>query len=146
MFDFSPVGGVVAVVGIIFMALVGWHLIPLARRSQNAPQGLFHIHEYLTEVKVPEESKAIGKSLSELESTTEDSDSLIIGLIRGEDSIRGAAWREQIQAGDVLVLEAGPQGINKFVPTLGLELTGTQTKEELKESEPKESAVMQASC
>jgi di/tricarboxylate transporter len=143
MFDFSPVGGVVALAGIIFVALVGWHLIPLARRSKNAPQDLFHIQEYLTEVKVPENSKAIGKSLSELESATEDSDALIIGLIRGEQSIRGAAWREQIQVGDVLVLEAGPQGINKFVSTLGLELTGTQTKEELKESEPKKSTGMQ---
>ena len=74
-----------------------------------------------------------------MESATEDSDALIIGLIRGEQSIRGAAWREQIQVGDVLVLEAGPQGINKFVSTLGLELTGTQPKDELKESEPKKS-------
>ena len=139
MFDFSPVGGVVALAGIIFVALIGWHLIPLARRSKNAPQDLFQIQEYLTEVKVPENSKAIGKSLSELESATEDSDALIISLIRGEHSIRGAAWREKIQAGDVLVLEAGPQGINKFVAALGLELTGTQTKEELKEPEPKKS-------
>jgi len=136
MFDFSPVGGVVAVTGIIFVALLGWHLIPFARRSKNAPQDLFHIQEYLTEVKVPENSKAIGKSLSELESATEDSDALIIGLIRGEQSIRGAAWREQIQVGDILVLEAGPQGLNKFVSALGLELTGTQTKEELPEPEP----------
>jgi di/tricarboxylate transporter len=141
MFDFSPVGGVVAVAGIIFVALVGWHLIPLARRSKNAPQDLFHIQEYLTEVKVPLNSKAIGKSLSELEAATEDSDALIIGLIRGEQSIRGAAWREQIQVGDVLVLEAGPQGINKFVSTLGLELTGTQPKEDLKESELMEAVV-----
>ncbi len=139
MFDFSPVGGVVAVLGIIFVALIGWHLIPMARRSKNAPQDLFHIQEYLTEVKVPENSKAIGKSLSELESATEDSDALIIGLVRGEQSIRGAAWREQIQVGDVLVLEAGPQGINKFVSTLGLELTGTQSKEEVVEPEQKKS-------
>jgi len=139
MFDFSPVGGVVAVVGIIFVALVGWHLIPLARRSKNASQELFHIQEYLTEVKVPEHSKAIGKSLSELESATEDSDVLIIGHIRGEQSIRGAAWREHIQVDDVLVLEAGPQGINKFVSALGLELTGTQPKEEVHEVETKKS-------
>ena len=137
MFDFSPVGGVVAVAGVIFVALIGWHLIPMARRSKNAPQDLFHIQEYLTEVKVPEGSTAIGKSLSELEAATEDSDALIISLIRGELSIRGAAWREQIQAGDVLVLEAGHQGINKFVSTLGLELTGTQSKEDIGEVELK---------
>lgn len=139
MFDFSPVGGVVAIAGIFFVALVGWRLIPLARRSKNAPQDLFHIQEYLTEVKVPENSKAIGKSLSELESATEDSDALIISLIRGEQSIRGAAWREKIQVGDVLVLEAGHQGINKFVSKLGLELSGTQSKEEVGEVEPQNS-------
>ena len=139
MFDFSPVGGVVAIIGIFFVAVVGWRLIPLARRTKNAPQDLFHIQEYLTEVSVPENSKAIGKSLSELESATEDSDALIISLIRGERSIRGAAWREKIQVGDVLVLEAGHQGINKFVSTLGLELSGTQSKEEVGEGEPQKS-------
>ncbi len=131
MFDFSPVGGVVAVTGILFVAVIGWRLIPSARRKKNAPQELFHIQEYVTEVKVPEESKAIGKSLSELEKATEDSDALIIGLVRGEQSIRGATWREHIQAGDILVIEAGPKGINKFVSALDLELTGTQPKEEL---------------
>lgn len=139
MFDFSPVGGIVALVGIFFVALVGWRLIPFARRSKNVPQDLFHIQEYLTEVNVPENSKAIGKSLSELESATEDSDVLIISLVRAEQSIRGAAWREQIQAGDVLVLEAGHQGINKFVSTLGLELTGTQPKDEVTDSESSKS-------
>jgi len=139
MFDFTPVGGIVALVGILFVALAGWRLIPLARRSQNAPQDLFHIQEYLTEVEVPDHSKAIGKSLSELETATEDSDVLIIGLVRGDQSIRGAAWREHIQVGDVLVLEAGPQGINKFVSTLGLELTGTQPKEETPDPGKKQS-------
>ncbi|HNP59692.1 MAG TPA: SLC13 family permease [Nitrospirales bacterium] len=134
MFDFTPVGGIMALVGILFVALVGWRFIPIARRSQNAPQDLFSIQEYLTEVEVPENSKAIGKSLSELEMATEDSDALIIGLVRGDQSIRGAAWREHIQVGDVLVLEAGPQGINKFVSTLGLKLTGTQPKEEIQDS------------
>jgi di/tricarboxylate transporter len=140
MFDFTPVGGVLALVGIIFVALVGWRLIPLARRSQNAPQDLFHIQEYLTEVEVPEDSKAIGKSLSELESATDDSDALIIGLVRGDQSIRGAAWRERIQAGDILVLEAGPKGINAFVSTLGLELVGSQAKEEGPAPEQQQSA------
>ncbi len=143
MFDFSPVGGVVALMGIIFVAVVGWHLIPSARRNKNAPQELFHLQEYVTEVKVSEESKAIGKSLSELEKATEDSDALIIGLIRGEQSIRGATWREHIQAGDILVLEAGPKGISKFVSTLGLELTGTQPKEEIERSESQKSPVTQ---
>ena len=130
MFDFAPVGSTVAIIGIVFVTLIGWRLIPYARRTKNAPQDLFHIEGYVTEARVPEQAKAIGKSLTEIESETEDSDALIVGLIRGERSIRGATWRERIQAGDVLVLEAGPEAIKKFVTTLGLELTGTQPKEE----------------
>jgi len=138
MFDFSPVGGFVAFAGILFVAMVGWRLIPRERRTMNAPQDLFKIQEYVTEVKVPADSKAIGKSLSELETATEESDALIIGLVRGEQSIRGAAWREKIREGDVLVLEAGPQGIKNFVSALGLEITGTQTKDEVQdEKKPK---------
>ncbi|MGE0472777.1 MAG: SLC13 family permease [Nitrospirales bacterium] len=135
MFDFTPVGGIVALVGIVFVAFIGWHFIPRARRSKNAPQDLFQIQEYVTEGKVVPGSKAVGKSLIELEAATDDSDVQIIGLIRGEQSIRGAAWRERIQEGDVLILEAGPQGMNKFVSALGLELTGTQPQEEVKEAE-----------
>ena len=150
MFDFSPVGTIVALLGLLFVTLVGWHLIPAARRKESAPQELFKIQDYITEVRVTADSKAVGKSLNELERATEDSDALIVGLIRGDQSIRGAVWREGIQEGDILVLEAGPQGIKKFVETLKLELTGTQLKEETEESReakrvlPKDQILMEA--
>lgn len=122
MFDFSPVGGTVAVVGIGFVALIGWHLIPEARRKHIPTQELFQLGAYVTEVRVPPDSKAVGKMLSELEHETESSDVLIVGLIRGNQSIMGAAWRERIQPGDVLILESDPKGIDKFVSALRLEL------------------------
>ncbi len=150
MFDFSPVGGVVAFLGLLFVTLIGWHLIPAARRKQSAPQELFQIEDYITEVQVTAQSKAIGKSLTELERATEDSDALIVGLIRGDQSIRGAVWRESIQEGDILVLEAGPQSIKKFVETLKLELSGTQPKDEIEDKQevnrvlPKDQVLMEA--
>ncbi len=36
MFDFTPVGGVVAVAGVLFVALVGWRLIPVERSKHDA--------------------------------------------------------------------------------------------------------------
>jgi len=129
MFDFSPVGVIVAFLGLLFVTLIGWHLIPAARRNQSAPQELFKIEDYITEVLVTAESKAIGKSLTEIEKITEDSEALVVGLVRGDQSIRGAIWREGLQEGDILVIEAGPQGIKKFVETLKLELAGTQANE-----------------
>jgi hypothetical protein len=51
-----------------------------------------------------------------LETTTGDSDVLIMGLVRGDQSIRGAAWKDRIQVGDVLVLKARPQGRINLCP------------------------------
>jgi di/tricarboxylate transporter len=129
MFDFTPVGATVALVGLVFVTVIGWHLIPSARRKQKASQELFKIEDYVAEVRVPEGSKAIEMSLDELEAATEDSDALVVGLIRGERSILGAAWRERIQAGDILILESDQKGLDKFVGTLELELPSPQEKE-----------------
>ena len=129
MFDFSPVGATVALVGLVFVTVIGWHLIPSARRKQKASEELFRIEDYVAEVMVPEGSKAVGKSLDELEAATEDSDALVVGLIRGKQSILGATWRERIQAGDILILESDQKGLDKFVAKLELDFAKTQEKE-----------------
>ena len=136
MFDFTPVGITVVLVGLTFVTLIGWHLIPAARRKQSPSQELFHIEDYVAEVKVPEGSKAIGKSLDELESATEDSDTLVVGLIRGEQSILGAAWRERIQAGDILIVESDHKRIDKFVATLGLQFASQPKKDDDEKKTP----------
>ena len=134
MFDFTPVGIVVSVVGVAFVSLVGWRLIPLASRKRRATQELFDVEDYVTEITVPQGSQIIGKSLLEVEASTEESDALIVGLIRGARSIFRLTLRERVQAGDILLLEAGSEGIKAFVSSLDLELPGA-AKESLTEQE-----------
>ena len=141
MFDFSPVGLTVALVGLVFVTVLGWRLIPSARRKQKPTQELFRIADYVAEVRVPEESKAIGKSLDELEAATEDSDALVVGLIRDDRSIIGAAWRERIQSGDIIILESDQKGLDKFVGTLELELPSAKKKEKEESEKPKTDAL-----
>ncbi|TVQ55418.1 MAG: SLC13 family permease [Phycisphaerales bacterium] len=62
MFDFAPVGLVVAVAGVLFITLIGWRLIPQRQPHASADE-LFDISDYLAELRVPEDSKLIGKSL-----------------------------------------------------------------------------------
>lgn len=124
MFDFTPVGLVVAVVGVLFVSVFGWRLIPAASRKRKATQELFNIEDYVTEIHVPEDSSIIGQSLLDIEASTEESDALIVGLIRGARSIFRLTLRERVQAGDILLIEAGSDGINKFLSELGLELPG----------------------
>ena len=43
MFDFAPVGLAVAVVGVIYVALIGWRLIPIERGKTDSGTELFEL-------------------------------------------------------------------------------------------------------
>ncbi len=126
MFDFSPVGIVAAVAGVLFVTLVGWRLIPNISNDQGAVKELFEIQEYVAEVRVGEKSPIVGKKIRELDSTSEDSDVAIIGLVRNGRRFPGHARREIIKPGDLLVIEANATNIDAFVGAIGLEYVGSE--------------------
>ena len=126
MFDFTPVGAAVALAGIIFVAVAGWHLIPKSRRARLSPDELFEIEDYITEARVGEKSSAIGMRVRNLDEQCEEFDTTIVGLIRANRRQPGAARREVIRAGDILILEAGHDEIDKFCGALDLELVGVE--------------------
>ena len=103
MFDFAPVGGVAAIAGLAFVALVGWRLIPARDDGALTAEDL---DAYIAELVVPEGSKHIGKRLSELEEIAEKSDVIIIGLMRDGKRRYGRAQNTELRAGDAIVLEA----------------------------------------
>jgi len=43
MFDFAPVGLACAIVGVAYVALIGWRLLPAARKSADAGKELFDL-------------------------------------------------------------------------------------------------------
>ena len=67
MFDFAPVGGVCAVVGVLFVMFIGWRLIPAERAQHDTGKELFDLKAYIAEVLVPESSSVIGKRVRELD-------------------------------------------------------------------------------
>jgi di/tricarboxylate transporter len=125
MFDFTPVGAAVALAGLAFVALAGWRLIPSARRGKSEDSALFEIDAYVTELSVPEGSALVGKGRRQLEAEFEGHGAELAGLIRSHQRIHSATWRGTVAAGDILVLEADPEGIDKLVGTYGLELVGS---------------------
>ena len=125
MFDFTPVGATVAIVGVAYVAFVGWRLIPRSRRSLASQQDIFHIEDYVAEAKVPEGSAAVGKTVGELDVLAREQDVVIIGVIRNRMRIFAAARHQRVRADDILVVEAGPKEIDKFVNSHELELVGT---------------------
>lgn len=124
MFDFAPVGGVAALAGVAFIALVGWRLIPTSRSENDAGKDLFKIEAYVAEVVVGEESPAIGRQVRELDEACEDCDVAIIGVIRRGKRLPGQGRRQEIRKGDILVVEAPAKAIDKFVGELKLSYVG----------------------
>ena len=128
MFDFAPVGGIAAIAGLTFVALVGWRLIPPRDDEGSASEELA---QYIAELTVPEGSKQIGKRLSELEDEAEKTDVAILGLIRDGNRRYGQARNTALKAGDALVLEATPDALDEFRAALNLALSDVERTEQL---------------
>lgn len=134
MFDFTPVGLAVAAAGVLFVALVGWRLVPVRERA--GAEG-FEIAAYLTEAIIVEGSKAAGKTLGELEAALEDSGAQIVGLVRNEVRLLGPSPSRFVHAGDILVIEAEVESLTEALSRLGLKLAAAERPEK-DEKEPAE--------
>lgn len=128
MFDFAPVGGVAAVVGLLFVALVGWRLIP--QREDSSGEAT-QIAPYIAELTVPEGSPLIGKRLGTLYPEAEQADVAILGLIRQGKRRYGRATGALLQDGDTLVLEAAPAALDEFRSALSLNFSDAARQEKL---------------
>ena len=121
MFDFSPVGLAVAIGGLIFVAVIGWRLIPRARRTANVPSQLFETDDYLTETRVPEDSGLIGKTVQEVEAFR-DGNVEIVGRARGASGAIFLPQNHVIEAGDVIILRADTDALKKLIEEHDIDL------------------------
>ena len=71
MLDFSPVGLSIAFLGVIFIAFIGWRLIPKSSHKNPDNLSMFSIDEYITEIRIPESCKFIDLDIKEAERITE---------------------------------------------------------------------------
>ena len=121
MFDFAPVGLACAVVGVLFVATIGWRLLPARYKEQQTAQKLFDVSGYVAELHVPEDSPAIGQRVRDLDTLAEEEDVAVIGLIRRGKRLPGQARLSEVRVGDILVVEAVPEAIDKIVGVLKLD-------------------------
>ncbi|MEM8629654.1 MAG: SLC13 family permease [Pseudomonadota bacterium] len=134
MFDFAPVGGLAALGGLAFVALVGWRLIPPPDRSESEEGVMDDVADYIAELAVPEGSKLIGQKLRDQIDVAEENDVAIIGLARGGKRLYGTQRNTTLLAGDTLVLQARPEALDEFRAALDLALTDKE-REDLRKAE-----------
>lgn len=136
MFDYTPVGVVVAGAGIVFVALLGRHLVPARERSGAED---FETGAYITEVRIPKDSKADGKRLHAVEAILEESGAQILGMIRNDLRVNAPRGNRVVRADDILVIEAEADTLSAALSSLGLKLEEDRLSKDEKELEtPKE--------
>lgn len=121
MFDFTPVGGSVALAGLAFLVLVGWKLIP-ARRSGAGEGDLFEISEYISEVRVAEGSPLVGTRLADLGPLA--ANVTIVSILRDKRTLAAPSAQQFIRAGDALIVRADAEALQEFVDGADVELAG----------------------
>ena len=119
MFDFTPVGVAVAGLGVLFIALLGWRLVPTRKQTES---GGFDTGTYLTEVRLDKGSKAVGKTLSEVEQVLEEADAQVVGMVRNEFRVSAPNPSRVLRENDILVVEAEPEALSSVLSSLGLKL------------------------
>ncbi len=110
MFDFAPVGLVVAVAGIIYITVVGWRLVPHHRRGEAGAKDIFQIEAYITEAMVPENSALVGQQVRKIEQLCEN-EATVMAIIRDRRRLLAPAGMERLWKNDILVLEGDPTAL-----------------------------------
>jgi len=119
MFDFTPVGLTVTLAGLVFIALIGWRLTPARPQSDT---GDFDTAAYTTEVRITADSKAAGKRLREVEAMLDESDALVVGLVRNGLRLSAPSPGRPLRDGDILVIQAEPKSLGEVLGRAGLKL------------------------
>lgn len=120
IFDFTPVGAGLALVGLLYIVVLGYRLVP--QRSSPAGTDIFRIEDYITEVRVRPDSRLIGKSLFDLKGLIQ-ADVVVLTLIRGERRVPAPSSYEILLAGDILIVEANsPEDLQELLDVAKLEL------------------------
>jgi di/tricarboxylate transporter len=121
MFEFTQLGLLVLLTGVVYIVLVGRHLLPERITVEEALTEEFEMAEYLTEVVVREGSSLVGRTVEEALSEL-DVDADVVQLIRDGQAFAVPLSRKGIQPGDVLVLRTDRESLLALVDREDLDI------------------------
>ncbi len=124
MFDFTPVGLSIAVLGVVFLS-VGYRLLPRGRRGASSMAAAFSFEGYLTEVRLPPASPLVGATIARL-TALGDGGVTVASVIRERFRRIHPTPERVLQAGDVVMLQGDSEDLERVVGRAGLQLAGEQ--------------------
>jgi di/tricarboxylate transporter len=131
MFDFTPVGLVLALAGIAFLA-VGWRLLPSNRKGAASIEAAFNLEGYTTEAVVQPKTDTVGKTVGQFEKLS-GQDVEVLMLVRKGGRRYAPTEKTELRAGDVLLLEGEPEALERVVADAKLQLATASSRKSKKE-------------
>lgn len=113
MFDFTPVGATLALVGVVFLSIC-YKLLPERTRESLSMDQAIEIKNYTTEAQVPQDSPSVGQTVSAIQALS-GGQAMIIGIISAAGKRRTPLPDAIVQGGDLLLLEGEPEALDKMV-------------------------------
>ncbi|WP_112962494.1 SLC13 family permease [Agrobacterium sp. fls2-241-TYG-188a] len=127
MFDFTPVGGLLTIVGVTFLLFFHW-LVPSRTKSNNSIEDAVEIKNYTSEVAINEGSVLIDQPLSGLLKMG-DGEVIANAVLRG--ATRMAPFPDlKLRMNDSVLLEGPSAAIERIVSGGKLQLSGKPLKED----------------
>lgn len=118
MFDFTPVGLGLSIVGLILLVLAHW-LLP-ERQGAPAMAEAIDIKDYVTEARVKPDSQIAGQTISELRT---HQDVKVTGIVRDQQTT--APLPDMVlQENDIVLLQGEPAALERVVSRSDLQLEG----------------------
>lgn len=121
MFDFTPVGATLTLVGVIFLIFFHW-LVPERRNENPSLEEALDFKAYFSEATVVEGSAIEGKQLSDLLQLA-DGDAVATAILRGHTRLSPFPDIE-LKSGDTVLLEGSPEALDRIVSNAKLKLSG----------------------
>ena len=110
LFDFTPIGSILMIVGVLFVALIGRFMLPKTEaersryRSQRSLRSHYKLQEQTFMMRVPSESILIGKTLAESRIGT-STGLIILALVRYGRSETLPSRQTVLRAGDSILVQ-----------------------------------------
>ena len=142
MFDFTPVGATISVLGVAFLAF-GYRLLPKDRKGAAALDAAFNIKAYTAEAVIPAQSPLAGKTVADLEKLG-DGEVEVSTIIRERFRRYTPSPNWDLQADDVLLLEGEPAALERVVALGGLKLATGEKAESTPPVDAENLGVMEA--
>ena len=118
MFDYTPVGLVVALCGLLFLVCFARYLLPRSDGDSDSDTPV-RIARYISEMRIPAGSALVGKSVGDLEALCQNEVS-VIALLRNDRRRLAPRVVELLYDGDVLIIEGESEALQPLLENPGL--------------------------